>query len=165
MDYLKAFVIGGAICMLGQVLIDLTRLTPARILVCYVVLGVILGGAGVYEKLVEFAGAGATVPLTGFGNTLAKGVREAVQEQGILGALTGGLKASAAGIAAAVFSDFSRRWCAVRRINPDAAGNYLCGSAASYRCRRHIMSKQNKTNKATQNTEDTQQSQSSKNCK
>ena len=92
MDYLKAFVIGGAICMLGQVLIDLTRLTPARILVCYVVLGVILGGAGVYEKLVEFAGAGATVPLTGFGNTLAKGVREAVQEQGILGALTGGLE-------------------------------------------------------------------------
>ena len=102
MDYLKAFVIGGAICMLGQVLIDLTRLTPARILVCYVVLGVILGGAGVYEKLVEFAGAGATVPLTGFGNTLAKGV----QEQGILGALTGGLKASAAGIAAAVFFGF-----------------------------------------------------------
>ena len=76
MDYLKAFVIGGAICMLGQVLIDLTRLTPARILVCYVVLGVILGGAGVYEKLVEFAGAGATVPLTGFGNTLAKGRSE-----------------------------------------------------------------------------------------
>ena len=106
MDYLKAFVIGGAICMLGQVLIDLTRLTPARILVCYVVLGVILGGAGVYEKLVEFAGAGATVPLTGFGNTLAKGVREAVQEQGILGVLTGGLKASAAGIAAAVFFGF-----------------------------------------------------------
>ena len=106
MDYLKAFVIGGAICMLGQLLIDLTRLTPARILVCYVVLGVILGGAGVYEKLVEFAGAGATVPLTGFGNTLAKGVREAVQEQGILGALTGGLKASAAGIAAAVFFGF-----------------------------------------------------------
>ena len=106
MDYLKAFVIGGAICMLGQVLIDLTRLTPARILVCYVVLGVILGGAGVYEKLVEFAGAGATVPLTGFSNTLAKGVREAVQEQGSLGALTGGLKASAAGIAAAVFFGF-----------------------------------------------------------
>ena len=95
MDYLKAFVIGGAICMLGQVLIDLTRLTPARILVCYVVLGVILGGAGVYEKLVEFAGAGATVPLTGFGNTLAKGVREAVDEQGFLGIFTGGLKATA----------------------------------------------------------------------
>ena len=106
MDYLKAFVIGGAICMLGQVLIDLTRLTPARILVCYVVLGVILGGAGVYEKPVEFAGAGPTVPPTGYGNTLAKGVREAVQEQGILGALTGGLKASAAGIAAAVFFGF-----------------------------------------------------------
>ena len=102
MDYLKAFVIGGAICMLGQVLIDLTRLTPARILVCYVVLGVILGGAGVYEKLVEFAGAGATVPLTGFGNTLAKGVREAVQEQGILGALTGGLTAAAGGTTAAI---------------------------------------------------------------
>ena len=84
MDYLKAFLVGGAICMLGQLLIDKTRLTPARILVCYVVLGVILGGAGVYDKLVDFAGAGATVPLTGFGNTLAKGVREAVKEQGIL---------------------------------------------------------------------------------
>ena len=106
MDYLKAFLVGGAICMLGQLLIDKTRLTPARILVCYVVLGVILGGAGVYDKLVDFAGAGATVPLTGFGNTLAKGVREAVKEQGILGALTGGLKASAAGIAAAVFFGF-----------------------------------------------------------
>ena len=102
MDYLKAFVIGGAICMLGQVLIDLTRLTPARILVCYVVLGVILGGAGVYEKLVEFAGAGATVPLTGFGNTLARGVKKAVDEDGALGILTGGLTASAAGITAAV---------------------------------------------------------------
>lgn len=106
MDYLKAFLVGGAICMLGQLLIDKTRLTPARILVCYVVLGVILGGAGVYDKLVDFAGAGATVPLTGFGNTLAKGVREAVKEQCILGALTGGLKASAAGIAAAVFFGF-----------------------------------------------------------
>lgn len=106
MDYLKAFLVGGAICMLGQLLIDKTRLTPARILVCYVVLGVILGGAGVYDKLVDFAGAGATVPLTGFGNTLAKGVREAVKEQGILGALTGGLNASAAGIAAAVFFGF-----------------------------------------------------------
>ena len=105
-EYLKAFFVGAALCMIGQVLIDKTRLTPARILVCYVVLGVILGGAGVYEKLVEFAGAGATVPLTGFGNTLAKGVREAVQEQGILGVLTGGLKASAAGIAAAVFFGF-----------------------------------------------------------
>ena len=102
MDYLKAFLVGGAICMLGQLLIDKTRLTPARILVCYVVLGVILGGAGVYDKLVDFAGAGATVPLTGFGNTLAKGVREAVKEQGILGALTGGLAATSGGIAAAL---------------------------------------------------------------
>lgn len=106
MDYLKAFLIGGTICVVGQILIDRTKLTPARILVCYVVLGVILGGAGVYEKLVDFAGAGATVPLTGFGNTLAKGVREAVQEQGVLGALTGGLKATAGGITAAVFFGF-----------------------------------------------------------
>ena len=106
MDYLKAFLIGGAICVVGQILIDRTKLTPARILVCYVVLGVILGGTGVYEKLVDFAGAGATVPLPGFGNTLAKGVREAVQEQGALGALTGGLKATAGGITAAVFFGF-----------------------------------------------------------
>ena len=106
MDYLKAFLIGGAICVVGQILIDRTKLTPARILVCYVVLGVILGGTGVYEKLADFAGAGATVPLTGFGNTLAKGVREAVQEQGVLGALTGGLKATAGGITAAVFFGF-----------------------------------------------------------
>lgn len=106
MDYLKAFLIGGAICVVGQILIDRTKLTPARILVCYVVLGVILGGTGVYEKLADFAGAGATVPLTGFGNTLAKGVREAVREQGVLGALTGGLKATAGGITAAVFFGF-----------------------------------------------------------
>ena len=106
LDYLNAFVIGGAICVVGQILIDRTKLTPARILVCYVVLGVILGGTGVYEKLVDFAGAGATVPLTGFGNTLAKGVKEAVQEQGVLGALTGGLKATAGGITAAVFFGF-----------------------------------------------------------
>ena len=106
MDYLKAFLIGGAICVVGQILIDRTKLTPARILVCYVVLGVILGGTGVYEKLVDFAGAGATVPLTGFGNTLAKGVRDAVQEQGILGVLTGGLKATAGGITAAAFFGF-----------------------------------------------------------
>lgn len=106
MDYLKAFVIGGAICVVGQILIDRTKLTPARLLVCYVVLGVILGGTGVYEKLANFAGAGATVPLTGFGNTLAKGVKEAVQEQGVLGALTGGLKATAGGITAAVFFGF-----------------------------------------------------------
>ncbi len=106
MEYLKAFLIGGAICAVGQLLIDKTKLTPARILVCFVVLGVILGGAGVYEKLVDFAGAGATVPLTGFGYSLSKGVKDAVQEQGILGALTGGLKATAGGIAAAVFFGF-----------------------------------------------------------
>ena len=102
MDYLKAFLVGGAICMLGQILIDKTRLTPARILVCYVVLGVILGGAGVYDKLVDFAGAGATVPLTGFGYSLAKGVAKAVAEDGLLGVLTGGLTATSGGIAAAV---------------------------------------------------------------
>ena len=106
MDYLKAFVVGGAICAVGQLFIDKTKLTPARILVCYVVLGVILGGAGVYEKLVDFAGAGATVPLTGFGYTLAKGVKEAVAEQGVLGALTGGLKAASGGITAAGFFGF-----------------------------------------------------------
>ena len=106
MDYLKAFLVGGAICTAGQILIDKTKLTPARILVCFVVLGVILGGAGVYEKLVDFAGAGATVPLTGFGYNLAKGVREAVQEDGLLGALTGGLKAASGGITAAMVFGF-----------------------------------------------------------
>ncbi len=106
MEYLKAFVVGGLICVVGQLLIDKTRLTPARILVFYVVLGVILGGAGVYEKLVDFAGAGATVPLTGFGYNLSKGVREAVMHDGLLGALTGGLKAAAGGIAAAVVFGF-----------------------------------------------------------
>ena len=103
MDYLKAFLIGGTLCFLGQILIDKTKLTPARILVSYVVVGVILGGTGVYQRLVEFAGAGATVPLTGFGNTLAKGVREAVSQDGFIGIFTGGLKASAGGITAAIF--------------------------------------------------------------
>ena len=106
MEYLKAFLVGGAICAAGQILIDKTKLTPARILTGYVVLGVLLGGCGLYGKLVEFAGAGATVPLTGFGYTLSKGVREAVQEQGLLGAMTGGLRASAGGIAAAVTFGF-----------------------------------------------------------
>ncbi len=104
MDYLKAFVVGGLLCLLGQILIDKTKLTPARILVSYVVLGVVLGGLELYPKLVEFAGAGASVPLTGFGNTLAKGVREAVQEDGFLGIFTGGLKASAGGITAAILA-------------------------------------------------------------
>ena len=102
MDYLKAFVVGGFFCVIGQILIDKTKLTPARILVSYVVIGVILGAAGVYEPLAEFAGAGATVPLTGFGYNLAKGVKEAIQENGFLGILTGGLKACAGGITAAI---------------------------------------------------------------
>ena len=104
MDYLKAFFVGGGICLMAQLLIDYTKLTPAKILVGFVVLGVILGGIGVYEPLVEFAGAGASVPLLGFGNTLAKGVREAVVESGFLGALTGGLKSTAGGITVAVFA-------------------------------------------------------------
>ncbi len=102
MEYLKAFLVGGLLCMIGQILIDKTKLTPARILVSYVVLGVILGAVGVYKPLVEFAGAGATVPLTGFGYSIAKGVKEAVQEDGFLGILTGGLKATAGGITAAI---------------------------------------------------------------
>ena len=102
MEYLKAFLVGGAICLIGQLLIDKTKLTPARILVSYVVIGVLLGAVGLYEPFAEFAGAGATVPLTGFGNTLAKGVREAVDKQGFFGVFTGGLKATAGGIAAAI---------------------------------------------------------------
>ena len=102
MGYLKAFVIGGILCVIGQILIDKTKLTPARILVSYVVAGVILGGIGLYEPLVDFAGAGATVPLTGFGYNLAKGVKEAVSEDGFLGIFTGGLKTTAGGIAAAI---------------------------------------------------------------
>ena len=104
MDYLKAFIVGGLFCLIGQILIDKTKLTPARILVSYVVVGVLLSGIGVYESLVEFAGAGASVPLTGFGHALAKGVREAVDEKGFLGILTGGLKSTAGGITAAVVS-------------------------------------------------------------
>ena len=102
MNYLFAFLIGGAFCLIGQILIDCTKLTPAKILVSYVVAGVILGAVGLYEPLAEFAGAGATVPLTGFGYSLAKGVKEAVAEHGLLGALTGGITATAAGITAAV---------------------------------------------------------------
>ena len=102
-NLIKAFFVGGAFCMIGQILIDKTPLTPARILVAYVVAGVFLGAIGVYEPIVKFAGAGASVPLTGFGNTLAKGVKEAVDTQSLFGALTGGLKATAAGITAAIF--------------------------------------------------------------
>lgn len=100
---LKCFVTGGILCLIGQILIDKTKLTPARILVIYVTAGVILGGLGIYQYLVDFAGAGATVPLTGFGYNLAKGTMQAVQENGLIGAFTGGLKASAGGIAAAIF--------------------------------------------------------------
>ena len=102
-EYGKAFVVGGLICLVGQILIDKTKLTPARILVLFVTLGVVLTAVGLYGPLVDFAGAGATVPLTGFGDTMAKGVVKAIQEQGILGILTGGVTAAAAGIAAAVF--------------------------------------------------------------
>ncbi|MBQ8930899.1 MAG: stage V sporulation protein AE [Ruminiclostridium sp.] len=102
LEYLKAFLVGGAFCAIGQLLIDLTKLTPARILVSYVVAGVVLGGFGVYQPLVDFAGAGATVPLTGFGNLLAKGVKKAIDTDGFLGIFTGGFTSSAAGITAAV---------------------------------------------------------------
>lgn len=100
---LKAFVVGGAICVIGQILIDKTKLTPARILVLFVTLGAILGGLGIYQYLVDFAGAGATVPLTGFGNNLAKGAIEGVKNSGLIGAFTGGIKNAAGGIAAAIF--------------------------------------------------------------
>ena len=100
---LKAFVVGGLICVIGQILIDKTKLTPARILVSFVTLGVILGGLGIYKYLVEFAGAGATVPLTGFGYNLARGAIEGVKTSGLLGAFTGGIKNAAGGIAAAIF--------------------------------------------------------------
>ena len=102
LTYLRAFLVGGIFCVVAQILIDRTKLTPARILVTYVVAGVVLGGMGLYQPIVDFAGAGATVPLTGFGYLIAKGVREAVGEQGLLGALTGGLRAAAGGIAAAL---------------------------------------------------------------
>ena len=104
MEYLNAFLVGGILCMIGQILIDKTMLTPARILVSYVVTGVILGGLGVYKPLADFAGAGATVPLTGFGFSLAKGVKEAIQNDGFIGILTGGLKATAGGITAAIIA-------------------------------------------------------------
>lgn len=102
-EYIKAFAVGGALCVFGQLLIDYTKLTPARILTLYVVLGVVLGAVGVYQPLADWAGAGATVPLTGFGNLLAKGVKKAVAESGLLGAFTGGFTAAAGGICAAVF--------------------------------------------------------------
>lgn len=104
MDYLKAFIIGGLFCVIGQVLIDKTKLTPARILVSYVVIGVLLSAVGVYQHLVDFAGAGATVPLTGFGHNIAKGIREAIDKDGFIGIFTGGLKSTAGGITAAIIA-------------------------------------------------------------
>ena len=102
LPYVRAFLVGGLLCVIAQILIDKTKLTPARILVIYVVAGVVLGGLGLYQPLVDFAGAGATTPLTGFGYAISKGIREAVDQQGLLGALTGGLKATSGGIAAAL---------------------------------------------------------------
>ena len=112
MEFLIAFVVGGLICVVGQLLIDFTKLTPARILVLFVTLGVFLTAVGLYEPLVNFAGAGATVPLTGFGYTLAKGTMEAVESLGFLGAFTGGVTAAAAGIGAAVFFGYIAALCA-----------------------------------------------------
>ena len=106
MNYIWAFTVGGLFCVAAQILIDKTKLTPARILVSYVVIGVILGAVGLYEPLVNFAGAGATTPLTGFGYLIAKGVRKAVEEKGLIGALTGGLSAAAGGTAAALCFGF-----------------------------------------------------------
>jgi stage V sporulation protein AE len=107
MDILKTFIVGGLICVAGQLLIDLTRLTSARILVLFVVLGCLLGGLGLYDKLVDYAGAGALVPLPGFGNALAKGVKKAVDEKGLLGVLTGGFTAMAGGVTAAVLFGYA----------------------------------------------------------
>lgn len=104
MIFLKAFIVGGLICVIGQLLIDLTKMTPARILVLFVCLGVLLGGVGVYEKLVDFAGAGATVPLLGFGYALADGVKEAISKDGFIGIFSGGLQACAIGVTVAVVS-------------------------------------------------------------
>ena len=106
MDYIKAFFVGGLFCLIGQVLIDKTKLTPARILVSYVIIGVFLSAIGIYESLVEFDGAGASVPLTGFGHIIAKGVKDAIQTDGFIGIFTGGLKASAGGITAAIIAGF-----------------------------------------------------------
>lgn len=104
MELVKAFIVGGIICLIGQLLIDKTKLTPARILVAYVVVGVVFGAVGIYKPFAEFAGAGATVPLTGFGYLLSKGVKEAVIEKGFIGIFSGGLKATAAGITTAIFA-------------------------------------------------------------
>ncbi len=106
MEYLRVFIVGGLICVLGQILIDKTKLTAGRILVLFVVLGCLLGGVGIYEKIIKFGGAGATVPLPGFGYLLAKGVKEEIDKKGAFGILTGGMKAAASGISAAMVFSF-----------------------------------------------------------
>ena len=111
MDYVLAFVVGGAFCVIAQILIDKTALTPARILVSYVVAGVILGAVGLYKPLVDLAGAGATTPLTGFGYLISKGIKEAVKEKGLLGALTGALTAASGGISAALVFGYITALC------------------------------------------------------
>ena len=116
LPYFRAFLVGGALCVIAQILVDKTKLTPARILVIYVVAGVILGGLGIYQPIVDFAGAGATVPLTGFGFAISKGIRKAVDRQGLLGALTGALEATAGGISAALI--FGYLACLVFRGKP-----------------------------------------------
>ena len=103
MEFIKAFIVGGLICVVGQILMDTTKLTPARILVTFLLLGVLLGSFGIYDKIVDFGGAGATIPLPGFGNSLAKAVIKEVKSNGLLGAFTGGIKGTAAGITAAIF--------------------------------------------------------------
>lgn len=103
MEYVRAFIVGGLICVVGQIILDNTKLTPAHILVSFLTAGVILGGLGIYEPIVKFAGAGATVPIVGFGNSLAQGAIEGVKSNGIIGAFTGGLEATAGGVAAAIF--------------------------------------------------------------
>lgn len=107
MTYISAFIVGGIICVLGQILMDTTKLTPARILVIFVTLGTILGAFGIYDKIIEIGGAGASIPLPGFGNSLAKGAIKAVEEQGLIGAFTGGITGTAAGITAAIFFGYT----------------------------------------------------------
>lgn len=107
MEYVRAFIVGGLICIIGQIILDNTKLTPAHILVSFLTIGVILGGIGVYDKLIEFGGAGATVPISGFGNALAKGAIKGVKEDGIIGAFTGGLQATSGGVAAAILFGYS----------------------------------------------------------
>lgn len=107
MEYIRAFVVGGIICVIGQVILDNTKLTPAHILVSFLTMGVILGGIGLYEPLVKYGGAGATVPIIGFGNSLAKGAIEGAKTKGLIGAFTGGLEATAGGVAAAILFGYT----------------------------------------------------------